>query len=193
MAERCGADASRFKLDVLSQPPPPARPRAGRRELDSLRPSSWSITAPAFCAIVVCAPVMMCMENHVIGRTGKGATAGIGFDLNDPMGESTCVQCGECMVSCPTSAITFKPVAQVKFSRSGRSAKFLTCARTDFRSGLRGNSAKVSALAAGPGDSSHDFSAGQVLCRQGDPGNTAFIIRRATARNHLSRRRTIWK
>ena len=52
------------------------------------------------------------MENHVIGRTGKGDTAGIGFDLNEPMGESTCVQCGECMVSCPTSAITFKPVAQ---------------------------------------------------------------------------------
>ncbi len=53
-------------------------------------------------------------ENHVIGRTGKGATAGIGFDLNDPMGSSTCVQCGECMVSCPTSAITFKPGARIK-------------------------------------------------------------------------------
>ena len=54
------------------------------------------------------------MENHVIGRTGKGNTAGIGFDLNDAMGESTCVQCGECMVSCPTTAITFNPVATVQ-------------------------------------------------------------------------------
>jgi formate dehydrogenase major subunit len=51
--------------------------------------------------------------NHVIGRTGKGAAAGIGFDLDDPMGGSSCVQCGECMVSCPTTAITFRPVAQV--------------------------------------------------------------------------------
>jgi predicted molibdopterin-dependent oxidoreductase YjgC len=49
-------------------------------------------------------------NNHVIGRTGKGAAAGIGFDLNDRMGESGCVQCGECMVSCPTSAITFRPL-----------------------------------------------------------------------------------
>jgi CRP-like cAMP-binding protein/Fe-S-cluster-containing dehydrogenase component len=49
--------------------------------------------------------------NHVIGRTGKGYTAGIAFDLDDPMEESTCVSCGECMVSCPTDALTFrKPI-----------------------------------------------------------------------------------
>ena len=106
--------ASRFKLDILSNPPPPARPRAGRRTLDSSSP----VFIVDHSACILCDRcVRACddvMENHVIGRTGKGATAGIGFDLNDPMGESTCVQCGECMVSCPTSAITFKPVAQVK-------------------------------------------------------------------------------
>ncbi|MBM4075937.1 MAG: 2Fe-2S iron-sulfur cluster binding domain-containing protein, partial [Planctomycetes bacterium] len=34
-------------------------------------------------------------QNNVIGRTGKGYTAKIGFDLDLPMGESSCVSCGE--------------------------------------------------------------------------------------------------
>ena len=45
-------------------------------------------------------------ENFVLGRMGKGATTGIAFDNNEPMGESSCVSCGECMVSCPTGALT---------------------------------------------------------------------------------------
>ncbi len=47
-------------------------------------------------------------ENHVIGRMGKGYRARIAFDLDATMGRSTCVACGECMVSCPTGALTFK-------------------------------------------------------------------------------------
>ncbi len=44
-------------------------------------------------------------NNEVIGRTGKGAQAHIGFDLNSPMGTSTCVSCGECAAVCPTGAL----------------------------------------------------------------------------------------
>ena len=40
--------------------------------------------------------------NDVIGRSGKGYTTRIAFDLNDPMGESSCVTCGECVAACPT-------------------------------------------------------------------------------------------
>jgi ferredoxin len=47
-------------------------------------------------------------ENNVLGRMGKGYTARIAFDLDATMGRSTCVACGECMVSCPTGALTFK-------------------------------------------------------------------------------------
>lgn len=47
-------------------------------------------------------------HNDVIGRTGKGYGARIAFDLNNPMGESTCVSCGECMAACPTGALTNK-------------------------------------------------------------------------------------
>ncbi len=45
-------------------------------------------------------------HNWVLARRGKGYQAGIAFDNNLPMGDSSCVSCGECMVSCPTGALT---------------------------------------------------------------------------------------
>ncbi|MEX0726339.1 MAG: formate dehydrogenase subunit alpha [Planctomycetaceae bacterium] len=50
-------------------------------------------------------------SNEVIGRSGKGHTARIAFDLNNPMGDSTCVACGECVSSCPTGALTPKTIS----------------------------------------------------------------------------------
>src|SRR5580700_3515594 len=51
--------------------------------------------------------------NDVIGRSGKGAATRIAFDLNDPMGKSSCVTCGECVAACPTGALTNKPIHDV--------------------------------------------------------------------------------
>ena len=51
--------------------------------------------------------------NDVIGRSGKGYTTRIAFDLNQPMGDSTCVTCGECVAACPTGALTNKPIHAV--------------------------------------------------------------------------------
>ena len=51
--------------------------------------------------------------NDVIGRVGKGYDTRIAFDLGDPMGESSCVTCGECVAACPTGAITNKPIHNV--------------------------------------------------------------------------------
>ncbi len=48
--------------------------------------------------------------NDVIGRSGKGYPTRIAFDLNDPMGASSCVTCGECVAACPTGALTNKPI-----------------------------------------------------------------------------------
>src|ERR687896_982405 len=48
--------------------------------------------------------------NDVIGRSGKGYATRIAFDLNDPMGSSSCVTCGECVAACPTGALTNKAI-----------------------------------------------------------------------------------
>jgi predicted molibdopterin-dependent oxidoreductase YjgC len=53
-------------------------------------------------------------HNDVIGRTGKGYAARIAFDLDQPMGQSSCVACGECMAACPTGALTDKALEGVK-------------------------------------------------------------------------------
>ena len=48
--------------------------------------------------------------NDVIGRTGKGYATRIAFDLDNPMGASTCVSCGECVAACPTGALVNVPL-----------------------------------------------------------------------------------
>jgi len=52
--------------------------------------------------------VRACREvqvNDVIGYAHRGAHAQIVFDMDDPMGQSTCVACGECVQACPTGAL----------------------------------------------------------------------------------------
>ena len=52
--------------------------------------------------------VRACREvqvNDVIGMAGRGGAAKIVFDMDDPMGDSTCVACGECVQACPTGAL----------------------------------------------------------------------------------------
>jgi formate dehydrogenase major subunit len=52
--------------------------------------------------------VRACREvqvNDVIGYAGRGSDSRIVFDFDDPMGESTCVACGECVQACPTGAL----------------------------------------------------------------------------------------
>ena len=52
--------------------------------------------------------VRACREvqvNDVIGLAGRGHDAKIVFDMDDPMGESSCVACGECVQACPTGAL----------------------------------------------------------------------------------------
>ena len=69
--------------------------------------------------------VRACREvqvNDVIGLAGRGHDAKIVFDMDDPMGESSCVACGECVQACPTGALM--PSSNVDASQIGDSMDF---------------------------------------------------------------------
>ena len=75
--------------------------------------------------------VRACREvqvNDVIGMAYRSHDAKIVFDFDDPMGESTCVACGECVQACPTGALM--PAAMLddepdprRLCRTGRSTR----------------------------------------------------------------------
>lgn len=48
-------------------------------------------------------------QNDVMARQSKGYDTRIAFDTDLSMLESSCVSCGECVISCPTDALTFRP------------------------------------------------------------------------------------
>ena len=76
-------------------------------------------------------------KNFVIGRTGKGFETRIGFDLDNPMGASSCVSCGECMLSCPTSALTFRrPVKHANRRRRWKRRRRKTLSNCRFSRGF---------------------------------------------------------
>ena len=116
----------------------------------------------------------------IIGHTGFGNKARISFDLGQPMGESGCVCCGECAVSCPTGALTFKgidlpeprPVGRASPGQAGNgqgrgAGEARRCSPACPYAFLKWNEGAVGRV---------DCRAGQVLCKQGEYGSTAFII-----------------
>src|SRR6266852_5405061 len=65
--------------------------------------------------------VRACREvqvNDVIGMAGRGIAEKIVFDFDDPMGQSTCVACGECVQACPTGALMPATLVNEKNERS---------------------------------------------------------------------------
>ena len=69
--------------------------------------------------------VRACREvqvNDVIGMAGRGHDAKIVFDMDDPMGASTCVACGECVQACPTGALM--PATALDDNQKGNSQDY---------------------------------------------------------------------
>ena len=65
--------------------------------------------------------VRACREvqvNDVIGMALRGEQAQIVFDLDDPLGASSCVACGECVAACPTGALSAARVDAVEAERT---------------------------------------------------------------------------
>ncbi len=119
-------------------------------------------------------------NNQVLGRAGKGYTAHIAFDLNTPMGDSTCVACGECMISCPTGALTFrKPVQAEPWKNATPAPAPVTAAELAKHDLFQGVAVKFLEWNENSVVRRH-FKKGDVICREGDFGSTAFYIERGT-------------
>lgn len=115
-------------------------------------------------------------ENNVIGRAFKGYKAQIAFDLNTPMGKSSCVACGECMVSCPTTALTFRESVKPEMETLVQGAFGKVTAKDLEKLPLfEGVSAKFLQWNEGA-VVRRRFKKGDVICREGDYGSSAFLI-----------------
>ena len=67
--------------------------------------------------------VRACREvqvNDVIGMGMRGYESKVIFDFDDPMGDSTCVSCGECVQACPTGALMESSLLDEKGKHKGR-------------------------------------------------------------------------
>lgn len=111
-------------------------------------------------------------HNEIIGRRGRGYSAGIAFDLDLPMGESACVECGECMVSCPTGALTLGGFQTRDLSRIPNYVRTEDLARHPLFQGvstafLRLNEGSVRRVVK---------KDGEIVCREGESGSTAYHI-----------------
>ncbi|MEE2709284.1 MAG: formate dehydrogenase subunit alpha [Gemmatimonadota bacterium] len=108
------------ELELLGEQMEITAPRFNGTETPStqLRPPDESspVIAVDLNACILCDRcIRACDEvqvNNVIGRAKKGHKTHIAFDTDVPMGESTCVSCGECMAACPTGALVNKPITE---------------------------------------------------------------------------------
>jgi formate dehydrogenase major subunit len=91
-AERMGIGTSRFPAH--GKPAPDRSHPAMAANLDACIQCNLCVRA--------CREVQV---NDVIGMAGRGHGEKIVFDFDDPMGNSTCVACGECVQACPTGAL----------------------------------------------------------------------------------------
>ena len=92
-------------------------PAAGRPTIDQSHPAI--IFDPAAC--IHCTRCLRaCREtqvNDVIGFAHRGLSSAIVFDGGDPLGQSSCVACGECVQACPTPALRPAGVASMPSAR----------------------------------------------------------------------------
>jgi formate dehydrogenase major subunit len=84
------------------------KPRFAARSQPRQDASHAAITVNLDACIQCTRCVRACRDeqvNDVIGLAFRGDHAQIVFDMDDPMGNSTCVGCGECVQACPTGAL----------------------------------------------------------------------------------------
>jgi CRP-like cAMP-binding protein len=181
------------ELETLAAAAGASEPRYARRTVSRGHDdSSLSIAVDHDACILCDRCIRGCDEvrnNFVLGRMGKGYAADIAFDLNSPMGDSTCISCGECMVSCPTGALTNKSVAGTNLlpergstgpGAEGFEAEDLL--KIPVFHGVSGTFLELNRGAI----VKRRFHKGELFCKEGEFGSTAFFILEGKARVSIS-------
>ena len=119
-------------------------------------------------------------HNDVLARRGKGRNAGIAFDNGLEMGNSSCVSCGECMVSCPTGALTNKVI--VKAELPGEPVAIEELQELSYFKNVSGTFLELNQKAV----KRRFYRKGEIICREGDYGSTAFYIVEGEAEVYIS-------
>src|SRR6202790_1130449 len=176
------------ELETLAKSAGASQPRFAKRTIARGKDDSSLAIAVDHDACILCDRCIRgCDEirsNFVLGRMGKGYSAGIAFDLNAPMGNSTCISCGECMVSCPTGALTNKGVAgtSIAAAQDGYTFQAEELLRIPVFKGVSGTFLELNRGAI----VKRRYRKGELICREGEFGSTAFYIVEGTAKVSIS-------
>ncbi|HWX93226.1 MAG TPA: cyclic nucleotide-binding domain-containing protein [Terriglobales bacterium] len=161
------------------------QPRFPRRATPRGRDDSSAVIAVDHESCILCDRCIRGCDdirhNWVLARRGKGYQAGVAFDTNLPMGESSCVSCGECMVSCPTGALTNKRVVGTELG-SGEVLDPAELLQLPIFQNVSGTFLELNQKAV----VKRNHRAGEIICREGDYGSTAFYILEGKAEVFLS-------
>ena len=125
----------------------------------------------------------MIKENHVIGRMGKGYTARIAFDLDVPMGgfDMRCLR--RMRRRLPDRCARLTSESSRPSFRAGRDVTVDDLAQsrdTGDPRGISGRLARRSCDANIHAVKRRDYRKGEVICREGDFGATAFFIEKGS-------------
>ncbi len=176
------------ELETLAQAAGIKEPRFAKRTVARGHDdSSLSIAVDHDACILCDRCIRGCDEvrtNFVLGRMGKGYSTGIAFDLNSPMGDSTCISCGECMVSCPTGALTNKSVTGTAIAEGPGAEGFEAedLLKIPVFKGVSGTFLEMNRGAI----VKRRFRKDELICKEGDFGSTAFYILEGKARVSIS-------
>src|SRR6202161_3804988 len=176
------------ELETLARRENLTRPRFAPHRTGRAKDSSSPSIAVDFDSCILCDRcVRGCSEirdHFVLARMGKGTAAGIAFDDQRAMGGSACVSWGGCMGFCPTGALTNKSFTHTALG-SGPSFEAVPVEELQQLPFFKGVSGTFLSLNRGAVVRRH-FKRGEIICREGEYGSTAFYILDGKARVSIS-------
>ncbi|WP_339742354.1 cyclic nucleotide-binding domain-containing protein [uncultured Rubinisphaera sp.] len=176
-------------------PATPRFPRSSSHATRTVDTSSSMIKVDHGACIMCDRCIRGCTDvkhNNVIGRTGSGYQTRISFDLDQPMGDSSCVECGECAISCPTDALTIDE-QNIPNIEIGANSNELTIDEIQAHPLLKTVPPKYLSFIKNS-FSRKTYRRGDVIFREGEIGQTAFLMESGRFQiTALSRQKTLKK